>query len=45
MQGPLGRARFQLGEEGEGKRILLLTEQGISKGGVEEFWPLDGLGE
>lgn len=45
MQGPLSRTRFQLGEEGEGKRILLLIEQGISKGGVGESWPLGGLGE
>lgn len=44
-KGPLGRARFRLSEEGEGKRILLLMESGIWKRQVEEFLPLDGLGE
>lgn len=36
--GSTGQSQVSVGEGGEG-------EQGISKGWVEEPWPLDGLGE
>lgn len=40
-RGPQGRARFQAGEEGEGRRISLVMGQWVSEGRVGKSQSLD----